>query len=497
LRIHGVLAVLFAFTALCQSAAAGAPPLPGRAARRAQFALVVGYNGTQNPAAASLHYADDDAVATHRLLQQAGVQAVLLTELDQDSRALYPDVQVDGAPTLAAMLAHFSMLHTAMETARLHGNEVHFTFVYSGHGDVQNGVGYVELMGGRLTRTKLYNQILARSPATFNHVIVDACKAYFLAFDRGPGGQRVPVHGMLPIHAEVLRRTGFILSTSSGGNTHEWSPYQGGVFSHELRSAWRGAADLNSDGAITYSELGAYFPIVNAGVTNARFRPDVLVRPPAGGSWDQAALTWTTVPPMLVLDAGAQHIYAEAVSGERVFDVHPRDDGAPLRMRLPKDTVSYLHDANNTWERMVAGDALFSQLVPAPYGGRTRGSFDVAAEHLFAHPFGVAEWSAFVARPVVPEPPWEAYAPAVIPSKLPLWAGAAAATVGMGLDAWVLVQNAQGQNASQVRREDLNNAMRHEHFTALGLYGAALAAVSYWAAEWLMLNSDSPTDPDG
>ncbi|HET6344648.1 MAG TPA: caspase family protein, partial [Myxococcota bacterium] len=213
---------LFALTGLRQ-AAAGTSSLPARAAPPAQFALVVGYNGTQNPAAAPLRYADDDAVSTHRLLQEAGVQAVLLTELDQDSQALYPDVQVDGAPTLAAILAHFSTLRTAMETARRHAHEVHFTFVYSGHGDVQNGVGYVELSEGRLTRTKLYSQILARSPATFNHVIVDACKAYFLAFDRGPGGRRAPVHGMLPTHAEALRHTGFILSTSSGGDTHEWS----------------------------------------------------------------------------------------------------------------------------------------------------------------------------------------------------------------------------------------------------------------------------------
>jgi hypothetical protein len=45
------------------------------------------------------------------------------------------------------------------------GAQTEFMFFYSGHGDVEHGEGFVNLDGGRLTRSDLYERILAVSPA--------------------------------------------------------------------------------------------------------------------------------------------------------------------------------------------------------------------------------------------------------------------------------------------------------------------------------------------
>ena len=87
---------------------------------------------------------------------------------------------------------------------------------YSGHGDVDHGEGYVLLEDRRLTRGDLY-ALLARSPAARNHVFIDACKSYFLAFERGPGGRRTPYAGsfVAPSEPGRLDNVGLVLSTSS------------------------------------------------------------------------------------------------------------------------------------------------------------------------------------------------------------------------------------------------------------------------------------------
>ena len=100
----------------------------------------------------------------------------------------------------------------------------------------------------------------ARSPAARNHVFIDACKSYFLAFEKGPGGRRSPYTRSF-VDASVpsrLTTTGFVLSTSSDRDSHEWERYQGGILSHELRSALRGGADADGDGRVDYAEIGAF-----------------------------------------------------------------------------------------------------------------------------------------------------------------------------------------------------------------------------------------------
>src|SRR5262249_46623715 len=141
------------------------------------------------------------------------------------------------------------------------------------------------LADGHLSRHDLEDRILARSAADTNHVIIDACRSYYIAYDRGPGGQRRK--WLEPYFesgaASPFRNTGFVLASSSGGRTHEWEEFQAGIFSHEVRSGLLGGADTNGDGRITYAELAAFVRVANQAVRNGRYRPEILARAPVTG----------------------------------------------------------------------------------------------------------------------------------------------------------------------------------------------------------------------
>ena len=159
----------------------------------ARFALIVGYNASIDPAIESLAYADDDAVMTHELLSEAGVDSILLTELDAESADLHHDTSIYAPPTEETFYTALEILFERIRRASTAGRETELLFAYSGHGDTAHGEGFVTLANGKLQRSDLYDRVLAQSPATRNHVIVDACRSYFLVYRRGPGGERTPV----------------------------------------------------------------------------------------------------------------------------------------------------------------------------------------------------------------------------------------------------------------------------------------------------------------
>src|SRR5262245_55116658 len=67
------------------------------AASPERFAIVVGNNRAELRSA-DLRYADDDAVATHRLLVEAGVQSLLLARFDADTESMAGGLRPYGAP---------------------------------------------------------------------------------------------------------------------------------------------------------------------------------------------------------------------------------------------------------------------------------------------------------------------------------------------------------------------------------------------------------------
>ena len=209
-----------------------------------RFVLVVGSNRPPRPGLATLRYADDDAVRWTVLFRTFGAEVELLTDLDAESERLYgTEAPVHRRPTHAEVMRAMARLRGQIEHARAEGARTAFYFIYAGHGDEEDGEGFVGLADGRLLRREIEEKILAVSGADTNHVIVDACRSYYIAYDRGPGGTRRP--WLEPYFnsgtAARFRNTGFVLASSSGGATHEWEEFQAGIlFARSSFGAARG-----------------------------------------------------------------------------------------------------------------------------------------------------------------------------------------------------------------------------------------------------------------
>lgn len=482
-RALWVLALLGALTAA----------LPARA-EVARFALVIGNNQPPGPTASSLRYADDDAVAMHRLLVQAGVDSRLLVRLDRDSRRLHGPIQAFGAPRATDLRRAVAELSAAIARSKQRSAESELLIFYSGHGDIDAGEGFVMLEDQRLTRSRLF-ELLKASKATRNHVFIDACRSYFLVFERGPGGQRrrysgAPPDAGIPAH---LANTGFVLSTSSDRESHEWERFQGGILSHELRSALRGAADTNLDSAIDYAELGAFLTTANRSIENPRFRPSFTVRPPAG-NLRQSVLAWRGTAPLSSNRSDLGHFYLEVARGERILDAHPAR-GQVLRLWPPRERPLFVRSAKAAVEYVVDSErpTELASLVAAPTQVATRGALSLAFERLFDEPFGAADVRHYAtvsdrlpetgAEPAREQPPRER-ARADLELALGTIALAAEAT-GLGLNAAAAIVYWRSAGGSQRELQAANERVRTLNRASIPLHAtAALAGAGWGLSRW-------------
>jgi hypothetical protein len=94
LRVLLVVAFLFAY---------GERPVWAKPRTIERFALVIGNSLPPTPSGLTLRYADDDAVATHLLLLEAGVDSVLLASPDADTQRMYSHVKAFAAPSSEAL----------------------------------------------------------------------------------------------------------------------------------------------------------------------------------------------------------------------------------------------------------------------------------------------------------------------------------------------------------------------------------------------------------
>lgn len=461
-----------------------------------RFALVIGNNSpesgpAQAQAGVALRYADDDAVATHLLLSEAKVESLLFVRPDEATRGLHPNLQVAGAPRLTEIERGFETLTKRMQEAAAAGSRTEFLVFYSGHGDVEGGEGYVVLEGQRLTRSRLFS-MLSRSPATHNHVFVDACKSYFLVFDRGPGGRRTPYVGNWAesVPAE-LGNTGFVLSTSSDRDSHEWERYQGGILSHELRSGLRGAADADLDGNISYAELGAFLATANRAIRNPRFKPDFMVRAP-GHDLEQKILSYPAERASLRFaprDWG--HFYIENARGERLLDAHPAP-GQALRLLVPSERPLFVRQNDERAEYVIAtsGAVAVDELQVAKPEIAQRGALSLAFEWMFSTPFGEADVASFRHSAVEQRdeggssPQTRSGARRTIAWVSGLTAVGAGAA-GLTLTSLAAVSSRQAEGTSQRNIAESNERVRTLNRASIPCYGLALAAGLTWAwARW-------------
>lgn len=253
-------------------------------AKDVRLAIVVGNNGSATLGRAELRYADDDAAKYAALFATSTAEDVeLLARFDADTARLFPaQAKKAVAPTRVAIDAAVGRMAARAKAARDQGDRVVFTFVFAGHGDVEEGRGFLELEDGRFFREDL-ESMLTKVPADRAHVFLDACNSVYMLVARKPGGTRFTTPEEIERSmAARLAHVGTFVSTSADAQVYEWSRIESGVFSHSLRSGLSGAADLDGDGRVTYAELRAFVRISAAGVPNARFRPRIYARGPGG-----------------------------------------------------------------------------------------------------------------------------------------------------------------------------------------------------------------------
>jgi hypothetical protein len=275
--------------AITASAAAEAQAAPPQ-----RYVLIVANNRSLDAGVAPLRYADDDGARFWELFRLSTERIALFSVFDDETAVLFSDAaRVARTPESGAILATLDRWNAEMAAAASRGVESELLFIYAGHGDVDAaGEGYVSLQDSKLRRRDLYQKILARSRASYVHLIIDACKSYFLVKRRGAGAEGWKDDADPDSHDKEVRaflnredlsaypRAGVILATSGDQATHEWNRFRAGILSHELRSALSGSADINGDGRIEYSETHAFMAAANARVRHPEARLNVFVRAP-------------------------------------------------------------------------------------------------------------------------------------------------------------------------------------------------------------------------
>ncbi len=265
---------------------------PGASAGMRVHALLIGNNAPfpdDEPGVERqpLRYADDDAAAMFEFLRESGVSAQLLTLMDAQSQRTFPALAaVARVPTKAHVVAAVDRLIRQAASDQAAGHEVSVIIFYSGHGAIAyEGEPALALLDAGLKRDFLYDEVLARIPASFVHLLVDACHAEAVVRPRDDG--RVVSVTSQQARDLLIRTTldrfpnvGAILASTTGARAHEWDEIGHGIFTHELLSALRGAADVNRDHRLEYSEVAAFMYAANRGIVDPAARLDVVARPP-------------------------------------------------------------------------------------------------------------------------------------------------------------------------------------------------------------------------
>lgn len=372
------------------------------------YALIVANNQSNDASLAPLQFADDDGARYYEAFAPRAAEAVLLSVLDDDTQRRFPGLAAHAAPPTHANLRDaLARLNARMKADRAAGREPTFFFVFAGHGKRgEAGEGSIALLGEDFTRSALFSEVLAPRQASVTHLVIDACDSYFFVNQRG-GLPTAParaeaVAGFL--EARSLDRypdVGAVLSTSSQQESHEWAAIHAGVFSHEVISALLGAADVNADGRVEYSELRAFVAAANQRVEDPRGRVQMFARAPAV---DRAA-------PLADLTAGSRYAYlllpaalegrhwVEDGHGVRLLDFN-KEPERPLVLALPPGQRYFVRTATRE-AQLETGDGgrVFDarQLAWAPVQLAARGSLDEGfRQHLFERPYGPRFYEGFV-----------------------------------------------------------------------------------------------------
>jgi len=401
------------WVALLVGTAASAAP------ERVAYALILANNASTDPKQAPLRYADDDGARYYELFAPRTRETVLLSVLDAETQSLHPGLaSKTRPPTRAALQEALGRLNARMAEDQARGDNPVLYFVFTGHGKRgPAGEGTVNLLDGAFTRTDLYEKVIAPSRASFLHLIVDACDSYFLVNSRGAlpvAPARIEAVKSLLATRELARypHVGAVLSTTREQESHEWSAIRSGVFSHQVRSALAGAADVNADGRVEYSELQAFIAAANQGVEDVRGRLEVSIQPPA---LDRATplvdLGGEARLGFLLLPKGLEgRLWVEDARGLRVTELHKARERSVV-LGLPLGSGYHLRATGREapFQLSRAGAVVDAAALSWRENAfAARGAMDDAfRDRLFSVPFGPHFYNGYMASlgqtPVAPE----------------------------------------------------------------------------------------------
>jgi hypothetical protein len=486
------------------------------------YVIAVGYNGVPPGGDASLvplRFADDDAIAFFAFVSRAARRAHLLTVVDVDTqRRLGDAVHSERPPGVAELRGAVADVRGALEEDARAGISSEVYFYYSGHGTAAAGrEPALTLIDGALTRSMLYDEVLSNLPAAHVHLFVDACHAEAVVRPRDAEAQLAPTSDDDRAHyslASTLARfpnVGAVVAATRSAQAHEWELYLGGVFTHELLSGLRGAADVNGDDRIEYSELAAFLSAANGAVRDPRARLETVTHAPS--SDPRAAIVelrrWSSDAVLEVRGvAPGGVVFVEDDHGDRLADVRP-EMGHEFRLVLPADRTWYVHTSRGEAEiHPVPGAriALESVAMVAP-STRPRGALEAALhEGLFATAFGPSYYRGFIDRatdlapvPLVPDEPLLRRSDVSSvdhvrgPSRVWGWVSAGAASAlatGAGAFGWMALQARSDFDGTSIERRAADAADRYRRDTTVGAALGAGAIVAAAMATYLLLRSD-------
>lgn len=380
-------------------------------ARPTAYGLAIGNNAppTSVDALPTLRYADDDATRFFHFFQRFADDSRLLSVIDAETQRRYPEAGAAAKPpSLAELKNAVAELAQRVRADAARGDEPTVYLSFSGHGAQEaDGTAYLAFSDGRLTRQQLYDEVIAPLQPAFVNLFVDACHAEGVVGDRGGPDLDAPTVALSTAQAQAafetrlptrFPRLGALLATTVDQQAHEWSRIESGVFTHELLSALSGAADVNGDGQVEYSEVQAFIASANRDLADPRAVPRVVVLAPSlNVHAPLMTLSRLRNTAFLVGRFSFGRFFVELASGQRALDAHLAPEQLSV-VAVPAERLFVVAAGQEAELQLVSGETRrIESLHLVPRLNSARGALSATLDReLFQSAFGATYYKGYV-----------------------------------------------------------------------------------------------------